>query len=130
MTVIIDGGAGITFPDTVQQTNALTITGGNPRYYAARAWVNFNGVGTVTIRAASNVSSVSDGGTGIYTVNFTTNMPDASYAIICAVDRPSDPTDIGVSYTSATTSSVSIRAFTRSNGVGIDVSSASVAIFR
>ena len=39
MSITIDGGAGITFPDTVQQTNAVTNTGGVPRYYAARAWV-------------------------------------------------------------------------------------------
>ena len=81
MTVVIDGGAGVTFPDTVQQTNAVTNTGGNPRYYAARAWVNFDGVGTVTIRASVNVSSITDNGTGDYTVNLTTALPDANYAV-------------------------------------------------
>lgn len=45
----------------------------------AKAWVNFNGTGTVAIRASYNVSSITDNGTGIYTVNFTTAMPDASY---------------------------------------------------
>lgn len=82
MTITIDGGAGITFPDTVQQTNGMTMTGGNPKYYAARAWVNFNGSGTVAIRAAVNVSSITDNGTGDYTINFTTAMPDASYAAV------------------------------------------------
>jgi hypothetical protein len=48
--------------------------------YAARAWVNFNGTGTVAIRASGNVSSITDNGTGDYTVNFTTAMPDANYA--------------------------------------------------
>ncbi len=81
MSITIDGGAGITFPDTVQQTNAVTNTGGAPRYYAARAWVNFNGVGTVTIRAAVNVSSITDNGIGDYTVNLTAAMPDANYAV-------------------------------------------------
>ena len=82
MTITIDGGAGITFPDTVQQTNGMTMTGGNPKYYAARAWVNFNGTGTVAIRAAVNVSSITDGGAGNYTVNFTTPMPDANYSVV------------------------------------------------
>jgi hypothetical protein len=82
MSITIDGGAGITFPDTVQQTNGMTMTGGNPKYYAARAWVNFNGSGTVAIRAAVNVSSITDGGTGNYTVNFTTPMPDTNYAAV------------------------------------------------
>jgi len=46
----------------------------------AKAWVNFNGTGTVAIRADFNVSSITDGGAGIYAVNFTTAMTDADYA--------------------------------------------------
>jgi hypothetical protein len=49
--------------------------------YGCRAWVNFNGTGTVAIRASGNVSSITDGGTGVYTVNFTTAMPNANYAV-------------------------------------------------
>lgn len=48
---------------------------------SAKAWVNFNGTGTVAIRAAFNVSSITDNGTGDYTVNFTTAMTDANYSI-------------------------------------------------
>ena len=48
--------------------------------YGCRAWVNFNGTGTVAIRASGNVSSITDNGTGDYTVNFTTAMPDANYS--------------------------------------------------
>ena len=48
--------------------------------YACRAWVNFNGTGTVAIRASGNVSSITDNGVGDYTVNFATDMGDASYA--------------------------------------------------
>lgn len=48
--------------------------------YGCRAWVNFNGTGTVAIRASGNVSSITDNGTGAYTVNFTTAMPDANYS--------------------------------------------------
>jgi hypothetical protein len=50
--------------------------------YGCRAWVNFNGTGTVAIRASGNVTSITDGGTGIYTVNFTTAMPDANYCTV------------------------------------------------
>ena len=49
--------------------------------YGCRAWVNFNGTGTVAIRASGNVSSITDNGTGDYTVNFTTAMVDANYAV-------------------------------------------------
>lgn len=48
----------------------------------AKAWVNFNGIGTVAIRRAFNVSSITDNGTGVYAVNFTTAMVDADYARI------------------------------------------------
>jgi hypothetical protein len=48
-----------------------------------RAWVNFNGTSTVAIRANFNVSSITDNGTGDYTVNFTNAMTDANYATIC-----------------------------------------------
>jgi hypothetical protein len=47
----------------------------------AKAWVNFNGTGTVAIRGSFNVSSITDNGTGDYTVNFTTAMPNANYAV-------------------------------------------------
>jgi len=47
--------------------------------YGCRAWVNFNGTGTVAIRASGNVSSITDNGTGQYSINFTTAMPDANY---------------------------------------------------
>jgi hypothetical protein len=57
----------------------------NSENYKCRAWVNFNGVGTVAIREAGNVSSITDGGTGIFTVNFTTAFADSNYATVCSV---------------------------------------------
>jgi hypothetical protein len=56
----------------------------------ARAWVNFNGTGTVAIRASFNVSSITDNGTGDYTVNFTTALPDADYSIVFGVQSTND----------------------------------------
>jgi hypothetical protein len=52
-----------------------------------RAWVNFNGTGTVAIRGSFNVSSITDNGTGDYTVNFTTAMPDANYSAVVSADN-------------------------------------------
>ena len=63
----------------VQAKSALNASGNAP-IYACRAWVNFNGTGNVAIRASGNVSSITDSGTGSYTINFTTAMPDANYA--------------------------------------------------
>jgi hypothetical protein len=56
-----------------------TPTGSAPSY-TCRAWVNFNGTGTVAIRASGNVSSITDNGTGLFAINFTTAMPDANYS--------------------------------------------------
>ena len=53
--------------------------GSSATAYGCRAWVNFNGTGTVAIRDSGNVSSITDRGAGIYTVNFATNMPDVNY---------------------------------------------------
>jgi hypothetical protein len=72
-------------------TKATIDTSGNLKFnsgygsvvtaFGVRAWVNFNGTGTVAIRASGNVSSITDRGVGNYTVNFATNMPDADYAV-------------------------------------------------
>lgn len=86
MPVTIDGGAGVTFPDGVQQTNGVTNTGGDPRYYTARAWATFSGSSSPpVILAASNVASVTRTGTGLFTVTFTTPMPNANYSVAGAV---------------------------------------------
>jgi len=52
---------------------------GSAPIYACRAWVNFNGTGTVAIRGSGNVSSITDNGTGQYTINFITPMEDTNY---------------------------------------------------
>jgi hypothetical protein len=48
--------------------------------YGCRAWVNFNGTGTVAIRASGNVTSITDNGTGQFVINFATAMPDVNYS--------------------------------------------------
>ena len=76
----------LTLPDsagklaTAESTLTQFSASGSAPVFAARAWVNFNGTGTVAIRASGNVSSITDNGTGDYTVNFTTAMPDANYS--------------------------------------------------
>lgn len=60
--------------------STMDVSGSAPSF-PARAWVNFNGTGVVAIRASGNVSSITDQGTGLYAVNFTTAMADANYAV-------------------------------------------------
>ena len=52
-----------------------------------KAWVNFNGTSTVAIRASYNVSSITDNGTGDYTVNFTNALADANYGLLCTSEH-------------------------------------------
>jgi hypothetical protein len=72
--------------------------------YGCRAWVNFNGTGTVAIRASGNVSSITDNGTGNYTINFTNAMPDINYATTVNTQGSSTGSIVGEwgLYTSAT----------------------------
>ena len=70
---------------TIKADNIATLAGvstsmANAVNGSAKAWVNFNGNNTVAISASFNVSSITDNGTGDYTVNFSTAMPDANYA--------------------------------------------------
>jgi hypothetical protein len=84
--------------------------------YGCRAWVNFDGTGTVSIRDSGNVSSITDNGTGIYTVNFTTAMPDNDY---CA---------FGSSLGDTSTSS-RIRSFASSNQEGMGTTFCGLVLF-
>ena len=111
-------------------TGALNATGSAP-IYACRAWVNFNGTGTVAIRASGNVSSITDNGTGDYTVNFATAMPDANYAY-----SHSYSAEVNVQHTigffdSITAGSLRVRHFNAANSANnADKGYVSIAIFR
>ena len=106
-----------------------------------RAWVNFNGTGTVAIRASFNVTSITDNGTGDYTVNFTNAMPDANYCVTTsAVSQGTfqtsyDGTVIVKSGTTPSTTSVTVQfAALGSNlnysGQRTDLAHVYVAVFR
>ena len=71
---------------TFDSAQLATVVGTAP-LYMCRAWVNFNGTGTVAIRASGNVSSITDNGTGDYTVNLTTAMPDSNYCVVASGRR-------------------------------------------
>jgi hypothetical protein len=99
--------------------------------YVARAWVNFNGTGTVAIRAAGNVSSITDNGVGNYTVNFTNAMPDVNYAAVGSGFRSTlGAAEASESFTSFAVGSVNALFATGSSGAAFDTNAYSIAIFR
>lgn len=105
----------------------LNATGSAP-IYACRAWVNFNGTGTPTIRSNGNVSSITDNGTGDYTVNFTNAMPDANYGYSLSSSSNANTAN-GVQLVSATTAGIRFTYY--QIGVGnVDVVYAGASIFR
>ncbi len=94
----------------VMGSSTLAAPTGSAPAFMARAWVNFNGTGTPAIRASGNVSSITDNGTGDYTINFTTAMPDANYAASCiCTDDSAANRGINLQGTSANVTASSFR---------------------
>jgi len=105
--------------------------------YGCRAWVNFNGTGTVAIRASGNVSSITDNGVGDYTINYTNAMPDANYAVAGqgqydTTSATTNNTGTSISRTASAISTSSVRINTQATGSGalLDFLNVCVVIFR
>jgi hypothetical protein len=105
--------------------------------YGCRAWVNFNGTGTVAIRASGNVTSITDNGTGNYTINFTNAMPDANYTTVATCSSDTDGFLKVVALNSRSGSSVNPtttaqRIYTRVSGTNSDSDATwvEVSVFR
>jgi len=102
--------------------------------YGCRAWVNFDGTGTVAIRASGNVSSITDNGTGNYTVNFTNAMPDVNYCMVngCSATPSASGRSAAASPLSVATYLIgSVRVICNDTGnATIDSDIVNIAIFR
>lgn len=128
LTLPDSSGTMATAESTLTQFNAS----GSAPVYAARAWVNFNGTGTVAIRASGNVTSITDNGTGDYTVNFTTAMPDVNYSVSGAATNGGT----GASFFAlraagdSTVSSIRFNAVISTTGSAVDRDLVTVAVFR
>ena len=105
--------------DTIKNTS-------NVEVFTAKAWVNFRGTSTVVIRESGNVSSVTDIATGIYTVNFTTSMPDTSYSTLVTCQQAEF-----AGMQAPTTSSVYVYCVSRQDSLSrVDNALMNVAVFR
>jgi hypothetical protein len=124
-------------------TDALSVNSGNLQFnsgygsvataYGCRAWVNFNGTGTVAIRASGNVSSITDNGTGNYTVNLATSMPDTNYNSVSNIVLNASLTtgeQMASQSFAQSTNAVRIVSFNSNANTSVDVNHAYVAVFR
>jgi hypothetical protein len=115
--------------DGTESTDVTNVINGS-----AKAWVNFNGTGTVAINESFNVSSITDLGTGYYTVTFTNSLEDGYYAVALsqkytnsgntssiAANRYHDTTDLGSRF------SIALRHV---NGSQYDSYMVTAAVFR
>lgn len=137
-SIDIDGGAidGTTIGGSTAAAGSFTDLQFNSGFgsvataYGCRAWVNFNGTGTPAIRDSGNVSSITDLGTGNYTVNLTNAMPDTNYAV-AGLMQPTVTNNGSDSFANATYNSTSsVTLFHYEDGTIRDSNWVSVVIFR
>lgn len=115
-------------PSVIRGSDNFDTAGGN----AVKAWVNFNGTGTVAIRASFNVSSITDNGVGIYTLNFSTPLSDANYSVSGVHNLPSSNScSVVTQFDSPNSYSTTALTMTTFNGGGrVDPSIVGVQVFR
>lgn len=130
MTTIINANTSAGLTQTADTSGIIKVQS-NGKTTNALAWVNFNGTGTVAIRSSYNVSSITDNGTGDYTVNFATALADANYGVVSsggAAATNGNRSILTASYLAATTS-VRITSVVSSNLTSNDTDVIAVAVF-
>lgn len=105
---------------TIKANDLQNASGGIPTVKGQQliptAWVNFNGTGTIAIRGSENISSLTDTGTGNYTINFTTNMANSLYCMATGIDEAQDT---GAMLAVDSRAVGSFRALTRNNSAAL-----------
>ena len=113
----------------INSAQVATVSGTAP-LYMCRAWVNFNGTGTVAIRASGNVTSITDNGTGEYTVNFTTAMSDANYSVVYGSGEGAAASGARIACQSGNTTTTQRIAIRNLSNTLVDAEQVNVGIFR
>jgi hypothetical protein len=150
-TFLLNQEAGILYLGTSNTERVAITAGGDLQFnsgygsvataYGCRAWVNFDGTGTPSIRGSGNVSSITDNGTGYYTINFTSNFPDINYSVTAVAMRnsayapDSNPIVVGIQMSTTYTSVVGVAGFAitthlSSTAAQVDPLAVTVAVFR
>ena len=129
-TLSSNATATTTFKPVTFYRNDKLLTPASVGGQLCRAWVNFNGTGTVAIRASYNVSSITDNATGDYTVNFATAMPDANYSVVATGDN-TNALIVRLSNNEAVPATGSVRLSTvNTSFASADILFCNVAVFR
>jgi len=127
-------GVDLTRKDYVDGITATKMNAsGSAPMYACRAWVNFDGTGTPTIKGSGNVASITDNGVGDYTITFTTALEDANYSYALSAKGTATSEDIAVCHTESgikSTTQLQIRVFDTNANTNQDTDDISVIIFR
>jgi len=148
MAIAIDGTGSITgisaggLPDGTVDTDVLAANavteaklGSDEQKGLAKAWVDFNGSGTVAIRSSFNVSSISDNGTGLFGINFTNAMANANYFVVGSGSNSYGDVLTSSNYNRIcetrpfNTTSCSVACYAPDNGVLVDIAYAGIAVF-
>ena len=99
--------------------------------YGVRAWVQFKGSGTLTVNASGNITSITDNGTGNYTLNFTNNMPDTNYCYTTTACNPSGTRATMSTGSAKTVSTLNLNPVSYTGAVAqVDLSDCNVTVFR
>lgn len=127
-TKLTVASTGVTVADNLSFNSGY---GSSAVAYGCRAWVAFNGTGTIAIYASGNVTSITDGGTGIYSVVMTNAMPDSNYAVAISVGRGATNTTLVDTSARATptTTTFSFAASTSAFAL-VDANYAYASVFR
>jgi hypothetical protein len=123
--------AGTFVSDTIQDGAGTSTSTTNVIQGCAKAWVNWNGTGTVAIRGSYNVSSITDNGLGNYTVNFITAMPNTNYSTVgvCALSNSIVAGNTHRGFTPQDYNTTSIRYVVTDGASGIDPLYCNVVVF-
>ena len=120
----------LTKGSTTLNTDEIVDTNSNQ---ICKAWVNFNGTGTVAIRDSYNVSSITDNSTGQYTINFSNNMANTNYCGVATMSvnesGTSASTDSDVTLRTYATSSIQVKAYVEAGSGWTDPAICTALIF-
>ena len=126
---IVDTSALVDEAVTFSKLSNSATEADNAQKRTAKAWVNFNGTGTVAIRASFNVSSVTDLGVGKYRINFTNSFSDGNYSVTTGLTGVNVSTDIFLDLRELLTTYVNIFSWASNIASNADTSLICVAIF-